>query len=118
MSKLNLILKIINTLYLSLVILVFSISIIEEWDGIIVYIIGFAILNLLTIWHKKPLFINTMYIVILWFVLCIRYVYTNVYTLDMTDCVVIFMQALPIATATVDYFMKGKENECGTKRHC
>lgn len=111
MKKFNLILKIINTLYLSLLIAIYIVVSLEEWDGIIVYIIGFAILNLLTIWHEKPIFINTMYIIILWFVLCIRYVYTNVYTLDITDCFVIFLQALPIATATIDYFRKRKENQ-------
>lgn len=111
MKKFNLILKIINTLYLSLLIAFYIVVSLEEWDGIIVYIIGFAILNLLTIWHEKPLFINTMYIIFLWFVLCIRYVYTNVYTLDITAFFVIFLQALPIATATLDYFMKRKDNQ-------
>ena len=111
MKKFNLILKIINTLYLSLIIATYSIVSLKEWDGINIYIIGFAILSLLTIWHNKPIFINTMYIIFLWLVLCIRYVYTNVYTLDITDFFVIFFQVLPIASATIDYFMKRKENQ-------
>ena len=105
----NLILKIIATIYLLLMTGRNIYLLFICWDGICMYIIGFALFNTFNLWSKEQTKINIIYIVSIWLGLCIRYLYSNANLFDYTDFVVVSMQVVPICTTMLNYLISKKK---------
>ena len=57
-QKINLILKIITTIYLLIMAGWNVYNILICWDGICMYIIGFTLFNVINLWSRKQIKIN------------------------------------------------------------
>ena len=114
----NLILKIIATIYL---LLMAGRNIYLQficWEGISMYIIAFTLFNAISLWDKEQTKIDVNYIIAMWSGLCIRYIYSNIHSFDYTDFLVVSMQLLPICATILNYLINKKKiklNELSAK---
>ena len=108
-QKINLILKIITTIYLLMMAGWNIYNLFICWDGICMYIIGFTLFNAINLWSKKQIKINIIYIVSMWLGLCIRYIYTTISIFDHLDFIVIAMQLVPICTTILNFAINNLE---------
>lgn len=107
--KINLILKIITTLYLLIIAGWNVYSLFISWNGICLYIIGFTLFNAINLWSKEQSKLNIIYIVSMWLGLCIRYIYSNASLFDYIDFIVITMQFVPIGATILNYLISNME---------
>lgn len=107
-KKINLILKIIATIYL---LIMAGRNIYLQficWEDISMYIIGFTLFNAINLWSKNQNKINIIYIIAMWLGLCIRYIYSNIRTFDFTDFLVVSIQLTPICATILNYLINKK----------
>ena len=117
-QKINLILKIITTIYLLLMAIHNIYLICNHWEGISMYIIGFTLFNAISLWDKEQTKVDVNYIISMWLGLCIRYIYSNINTFDFTDFLVVSIQLAPICATILNYLINKKRiklNELSAK---
>ena len=106
MKKTNLIFKILATIYLSIMSIVYFIDICNEWDGHNFYVICFLIFTLLNLWRRCLDKLNFVCILFMWGFMILRYVYNILYNWEfdwLVDTIVITLQLLPITSVILDY---------------